>query len=193
MTLGSSHHDHKHSKHNRFQAHAQSQPSFEDQELDKLNRRLKYITDTILPSAPYLLKLHSDRPFHTSQQQQDDLLRYTPFHAGEELLQYTSFSASNWEDSLFTPVGGWEDDKLDDLSSSPHSQKMQSANATPKTAAKKISIGEYRKRAATQSSINGAAKPSETGKRDGIKQEERASPGKHKSPTPAQGAKELKR
>ena len=171
---------------------ADSLPSSPDPELVALDHRLRYITETILPSTPYLLKLHSDRPFNTGPHQDADLIRYTPFHVGEEHLQYLSFSATFWDDSLITPVGGWEEDDTDDISNSPYSQKMQSANVTPKVAAKKITMSEYRKRAAGQSSTNGTPKVNgdvrhESSKHGGTSSAEK------QGALPAQSKKDLKR
>ena len=165
-----------------------------DPELEGLDRKLDHLSASVLPSSPYLLKLHSERPYNLSPHQTTDLVRYTPFNAGEEQLQYTTFSAAKWEDTLINPIGGWEDDKLDDTSNSSRSQKMQSAGGTPSIAPKKISITEYRKRATGQSGpvaspkLNGAARVAETERKDQV-----PVPTKVTGPLPAQGGKNLKR
>ena len=191
MTAGSSLHTYKDSKYTS--STAKSTPPPHHWELEQLDQRLQHITDAILPTAPYLLKLYSDRPFKTSALQEADLLRYTPFHAGEEQLQYSSFSAIDLDDSLITRVGGWEDDKPDDRSQSSHSQKMQSANGTPKLATKKISINEYRKRAAGQPGMNGALEANGDTTHEDTRPDERGTSNKQNNLRPSQGSKELKR
>lgn len=168
-------------------------PSTEDPEFEILDKRLRHITNTIWPSTPYLLKLPTERAYCTSYHQEIDLLRGIPFNADEWQLQYMSFSAANWDDSLITPVGAWEDDKPDDIGGSPLSQKMQSAGGTPKVATKKISINEYRKRATDQSVANGTSKVNGETKTADTKHEEKPSSSRDGSLVPAQGKKELKR
>ena len=192
MPPGSSHRNHKNLRPNKFQA--QPTPALESQTLDKLNKRLKHLTDNVLPSTPYLISLPTDRPFNTSHYQNEDLLRHTPFKVGEEQLQYASFLASNWEDDdLIIRVGDLGDNRADDTNTSPQSQKMQSASATPKTVAKKISIGEYSKRASGKLGINGTSKQSGNPKRTEIVNNERGALSSGNELQPAQGAKELKR
>ena len=118
---------------------------------ERLDDRLKHISDHIWPEYPYLLTIPSRFTYPLTEQQAAELQRHTHFGPHEQRLQYMSFLATGWDSKIITPVGDWEDEKIDGASVSSRSQKMQSASNTPKVAAKKISMSEYNKREAIKS------------------------------------------
>lgn len=156
--------------------------------LERLDQRLKYIGDQIWPDYPYLLTVPSARSYHLTEQQAADLQRYTHFDIHEQRLQYMSFLATGWESTLITAVGAWEDEKNEGTSVSSRSQKMQSASNTPKVAAKKISMSEYKKRTTVKSSVHGLPNSNPQ-----VKAEERSSTPAGTSVTQVQTKSHLKR
>jgi hypothetical protein len=113
--------------------------------IERLNQRYKFISEKIWPETPYLLTVPTKHSFRLNEIQTIDLQRNNFFDSSEQPLQYMSFLANNWDNTIIAPVGSWDEDTI---SISSRSQKMQSASNTPKVAGKKISMSEYKKRAA---------------------------------------------
>lgn len=131
----------------------------DQQGFDDLDKRLKAISDKIIPVSPYLLKVPSDRPFHLTPLQLADLRRGTPFNVNEEALQYMSF-LPDWDNGLIVAQGGWANEKGEMETTDATMMKdgyTRSITSTPKVGAKKISLSDYKKRTAGQSSANGTA------------------------------------
>ena len=120
------------------------------QDLAELNAKLKNISDNIIPPSPYLLTVPTDVPYNISRHQANDWRRGTPFDANEEPLQYMSF-LRDWDDGLITAVGGWDNDKGEIMDPAQQKQAARSSTSTPRVSAKKISLSDYKKKTAGQS------------------------------------------
>lgn len=114
----------------------------------QLDARLKHISKTILPTAPYLLEVQSN--YRVGQQQMNDWRRSCPFDAHEEQLQYMTFYPHPPDGTLSRVVGGWDDGKGN---FKPREDKS-SGTSSPlpgQSAKKKISLLDYKKKASGQS------------------------------------------
>ena len=75
-----------------------------------LDARLDRLIRYTLPRSPYLLTVPTDKPYHVSPHQAGNWRKGTLFSEDEESLQYMSFLARDWGDSLLVTVGGWDDE-----------------------------------------------------------------------------------
>jgi hypothetical protein len=118
----------------------------EAKEVEALNSRLKHISDKCIGPSPFLLTIPNCRNYHHSSVSANDWRKGLGnlFGPHEENLQYLSF-INNWDDTVITPVGGWDNDKGEMASSQTHT--VRSTTTTPKVKAKKISLSDYHKRA----------------------------------------------
>ena len=113
----------------------------------QLDARLRHINETILPSAPYLLQVPST--YRLGEQQINDWRRGSPFDPHEERLQYMTFLPHHNEETMFHAVGGWDDGKGNFKAK----QDKRSGTSSPlpgQPAKKKISLLDYKKKAAGQ-------------------------------------------
>lgn len=150
-------------------------------DLEDLDRRLKRLSDDVLPLHPYLLTLPTNAPFRLSSRSMNNWAvgRDRPFNPEEQQLQYTTFLTHHDTDSLLVAVGDWADETgrmMIDRSTPP------STTETPKesVAKKKISLKDYK----TQKTSGIGTPPtvhdqrhrdhSSSGNRDEIKQSSKA-------------------
>ena len=134
-----------------------------DPALQDLDAHIQRVSDKLLPPSPYLLTVPTRRPFHLDDGQREDWVKGTPFSAKEAELQYLSF-LPNWE-GIMRPMGGLLDDRGELID--PEKEKRKSASQTPKVAAKKISLAEYKQRKPgnaplNANGMNGVPKPAPT-------------------------------
>ena len=134
-------------------------------DLHDLDARLQRASEKILPPTPYILTVPT-RKFPLTPTQVEDWYKGTPFQPHEAHLQYLSFR-SDWDHGLITPVGGMLDGKGELIDE--EKEKRKSASGTPKVAANKMSLAEYRQRKpgiGAVSGTNGAAKVNGEVKKD---------------------------
>lgn len=113
----------------------------------QLDTRLKHISETILPSAPYLLQVPTN--YRLGEQQANDWRRGSPFDRSEDRLQYMTFLQHHNDETMFRSVGGWDDGK----GNFKPTQDKRSGTNSPlpgQPAKKKISLLDYKKKAAGQ-------------------------------------------
>lgn len=159
--------------HNKTQptSGATKRPLTDSQDLDTLNKKLKRLTDHVLPDSPYLLSVPSDVPFRLGSRFVSNWAvgEDRPFAPGEEHLQYMTFLSHQGEDSLLVAVGGWSDGNgnvMEEEESKPAS--IASASSTPLSGGlqkKKISLNEYKNKAKESTATNTPV-PQGNGKRE---------------------------
>ena len=123
-------------------------------ELTDLDAKLKNISNHIIQPSPYLLTVPTD--YRKGRSQANDWMKNTPFAANEEPVQYVSF-LRDWDGGIITPVGGWDNDKGEIMDSAQQRQPARSSTSTPTVNPKKITLSDYKKKAAGQSTSNGAS------------------------------------
>jgi len=113
-----------------------------------VDRRLRHLKENILPSAPYLLQIPTN--YRLGSQQFNDWRRGSPFGLHEEPLQYMTFNARQYDDDhIFRVDGDWDDGK----GNLKVVQDKRSGTNSPlpgQIAKKKMSIWDYKKKAAGQ-------------------------------------------
>lgn len=117
-------------------------------ELVALDTRWKGLRDTILPEAPYILTVKSERPYVLNSTQTKEWTRGTHFEPHEQELQYVSY-LRDWSDSLIMPRSGWDDGKGGMLNIATQQSPSRSGTNTPKqgqTSGKKLTLSEYKAR-----------------------------------------------
>ncbi|PGH29600.1 hypothetical protein GX50_07656 [[Emmonsia] crescens] len=122
--------------------------------LKGVNTRFKHLSDNVLPSSPYLLRVPTERPFHLGSRFVSNWAvgDNRPFAPEEEHLQYMTFLPHQGEDTLLVAVGGWSDERgnimEEDTSKIPIITTSPSVD-TPKhrLQRKKISLSDYKKKA----------------------------------------------
>lgn len=128
-----------------------SQPYTSDLEI--LNRRLKRLSDDVLPLHPYLLTLPTNAPFRLGSRSANSnwaVGRDRPFSHDEQQLQYMTFLTHHDTDSLLAAVGDWSDESgrmMLDQSSGPRTTTEQQPRET--VAKKKISLNDYKNQKTT--------------------------------------------
>ena len=128
-----------------------------DSDVRDLDARLQHTSEKILPPTPYILTVPT-RKFPLTPAQVEDWCKGTPFQPHEAHLQYLSFR-SDWDHGLITPVGGMLDGRGELIDE--EKEKRKSAAGTPKVAANKMSLAEYRQRkpgVGATSGVNGVPK-----------------------------------
>lgn len=122
----------------------------ESQDLNSLNKKLKRLTENVLPDSPYLLTVPTDVPFRLGSRFVSNWAvgEGRPFAPGEEHLQYMTFLSHQGEDSLLVAVGGWSDGN-GNVMEEDESKLVSNASAssTPLSGGppkKKISLNEYK-------------------------------------------------
>ncbi|KAK2755661.1 hypothetical protein FQN54_005810 [Arachnomyces sp. PD_36] len=147
--------------HNKTQpTGATKRPLAGPQDLDCVNKKLKRLTDHVLPDSPYLLTVPSDVPFRLGSRFVSNWAvgEDRPFAPDEEHLQYMTFLSHQGEDSLLVAVGGWSDghgNVMEEEESKPAS--IASASSTPLSGGpqkKKISLNEYKNKAKESTATN---------------------------------------
>lgn len=125
-----------------------SQPFASD--LETLDRRLKRLSDDVLPLHPYLLTLPTNAPFRLGSHSANNWAvgDDRPFSTEEQQLQYMTFLTHHDTDSLLVAVGDWSDESgrmMADRSTAPGTTE------TPRetVAKKKISLKDYKSQKTT--------------------------------------------
>ena len=137
--------------------------SSEIENLEKLDARLKHISDTIISKSPYILSVPTDQPFQLHHSQRNDWRRGVPrsaFDANEEPLQYLSFLPRDYSEDVIKATGGWDNEKGEMIEvNSRSAQGRKSGTSTPQSGQvpKKISLAAYK---ALQSGVKDTPKPS---------------------------------
>lgn len=124
--------------------------------LGDINHKFKNLTDDVLPTAPYLLTIPTDRPFQVGSRFVNNWAvgENKLFGPEEENLQYMTFLAHQTEDTLLVAVGGWSDEKGNIMDEEGPSN-MSSISTLNRNAQqdvkglkkKKISLSDYKKKA----------------------------------------------
>ncbi|CEJ54723.1 hypothetical protein PMG11_01019 [Penicillium brasilianum] len=128
-----------------------SQPYTSDLEI--LNRRLKRLSDDVLPLHPYLLTLPTNAPFRLGSRSANSnwaVGHDRPFSHDEQQLQYMTFLTHHDTDSLLAAVGDWSDESgrmMLDQPSGPRTTTEQQPRET--VAKKKISLNDYKNQKTT--------------------------------------------
>lgn len=113
-----------------------------------VDRRLRHLKENVLPSAPYLLQIPSN--YRLGSQQINDWRRGSPFGLHEEPLQYMTFHARHYDDDhIFRVDGDWDNGK-GNLKAAQDKRSGTSSPMPGQTAKKKMSIWDYKKKAAGQ-------------------------------------------
>ena len=129
----------------------QSSPEIDNTpELQCLRKRLRRISEKILPSSPYLLQIPEKMSPNLGHHQSINWSKGTPFAPNEQALQYVSFLNVPLELGVVRSVGGWDNEKGELEDSSPNGQRtFKSGTSTPKqgqTAGKRLTLADYAKR-----------------------------------------------
>ena len=125
-----------------------------DKRFTILNERLGALQRNCLPASPYLLAIQSRRQFHLSEHQHKEEVKESDcgFKPEEREQQYLSFLKTGWNKTILTVL---QPSQRTNGVIKP--QAMASASTIPKTAAKKISIADYKKRSSLPTStLNGS-------------------------------------
>lgn len=113
-----------------------------------VDRRLRHLKENVLPSAPYLLQIPTN--YRLGSQQINDWRRGSPFGLHEEPLQYMTFHARHHDDDhIFRVDGDWDDGK-GNLKAAQDKRSGTNSPMPGQTAKKKMSIWDYKKKAAGQ-------------------------------------------
>ena len=125
-----------------------------DTSMDKLDARLKHISDNIIQQSPYILTVPTDRPHRLHPYQADNWRKGLPWEAHEEPLQYMSFLARDWDDGVLKAVGGWDNEKGELVleQATGNTYGGSSGTTTPhhgQGPKKKITLAEYNKNKST--------------------------------------------
>ncbi|MCJ1356126.1 MAG: hypothetical protein MMC33_006120 [Icmadophila ericetorum] len=124
--------------------------SSEVEKIEKLDARLKHISDTIISKSPYILSVPTDQPFQLHHSQRNDWRRGVPrtaFDANEESLQYLSFLPRDFSEDVIKATSGWDNEKGEMIeTNSRNAQGRKSGTSTPQSgqAPKKISLAAYK-------------------------------------------------
>ena len=125
-----------------------------NQELEALDKRLDIVFQNHIPSTPYLLAVQSRRQFHLSEYQYREEFKEseTGFKLEERHLQYQTFLTKGWEGTILSVINPEQQ-----VNGAAKSKAMASTIGGPKSAAKKISIDDYKKRGSLPArSVNGS-------------------------------------
>ena len=121
----------------------------QESELDRLNARLRNVSDKIITPSPYLLTVPGERSYRLNSLQTIDWTKNTPFSVNEGELQYVSFLRRELGDSLITAVGGWDNEKGELVDASPNGIRgVKSGTSTPKQGGKKMTLADYKNKKA---------------------------------------------
>lgn len=134
-------------------------------ELESLNAHLKHISEKIIAQSPYLLTVPPcGEEFRLTRSQAIDWTKNTPFHPGEEELQYVSFLDRSRGDTVIKAVGGWDNGKGELIDVSPNGMRGgKSGTTTPKQGGKKMTLADYKnKKANGQLAAKDRLKPNGT-------------------------------
>lgn len=114
-----------------------------------VDARLRHISQTILPSTPYLLTI-PPTDFRVGPHHLREWRRGCPFEAHEEALQYLSFWNHQNEDTMYRVLGDWDDGHGN---IKPPQDKRSGTNSPlpGQPAKKKISLLDYKNKANGQS------------------------------------------
>ena len=126
-----------------------------NQRLETLNQRLEIVRQSHIPETPYLLGVQSRRQFHLSEYQYREEFKEseTGFKLEERNLQYQTFLSKGWEGTILSVITSEQQ-----VNGAAKSKAMASTNGRPKSAAKKISIDDYKKRSSLPArSVNGSS------------------------------------
>ena len=144
--------------------------------LNDVNERFKRLKDDVFPDYPYLIKVPSDKPFHVRDCYVNNWAvgRNTLFSWEEEHLQYMSFLSHQNEDTVLVAVGGWADSEGNIL---PDEEPPKPTFSPPAGGKKtKISLSDYRKKAAEGAKATPEAPKKETAKEKEAKPQEKDNP-----------------
>ena len=163
-------------------------PSIADPEaLNRLDQRLKRLSDDVLPHHPYLLTLPTNAPFRLGPRSANNWAvgHDRPFSPDEQDLQYVTFLTHHNTDSLLLAVGDWSDETgcmMTDRSTAP------STTETPRetVAKKKISLNDYKNQKTTSPAISHTI--NEATPRDQTKLVMREEPQRASKPDPVKGS-----
>lgn len=125
----------------------------------KLQSKAHAPIETLIGETPYLLSIHSKYPYRLGESQADNWRtghhwrEGCPFNPDEERLQYMTHLTREWEDSILTVQGAWEegDDK--------HSGKARSDISTPRPSSgtgKKLTLSDYKMMRSKSAASSGA-------------------------------------
>lgn len=123
-------------------------------ELASVDKRLRRLQDEVLPSAPYLLTVPTDVPFHLGNRFVNNWAvgKKGPFAVEEQQLQYMTFLMHHDADSLLVAVGDWTENDGQATMGKKDDEKpraLPSASGTPQVGGikKKITLSDYKTRA----------------------------------------------
>ncbi|PYH92035.1 hypothetical protein BO71DRAFT_400904 [Aspergillus ellipticus CBS 707.79] len=115
---------------------------------DPVDRRLKRLSQEVLPFYPFLLTVPTDVPFRLGSRFVNNwaVSNDGPFTPEEQQLQYMTFLTHHEGDSLLVAVGDWSDATGNVMSD--QRSGAQSAASTPSNNSlkKKISLNDYKNR-----------------------------------------------
>ncbi len=127
------------------------------EETKRLDARLARLHRDILPRAPYLLTVPTDRPYHISPSQADNWRRGTLFDADEEALQYMSYIPRDPSDGLIVTVGDWDDGNGGIMKKETTKENGPTTPQRPPVQKKKITLSAYKRK--TQAAEGGKTVP----------------------------------
>ena len=123
----------------------QSKPT----EQSSIDARLQKLTDNVLPSSPYILTIPTT--YRVGPHQVHDWRRGSPFAAHEEQLSYLSFMARTFdEDNVMQAIGDWDDGNGAIKEKTTHARSGTSSPLPGQPPKKKISLADYKNKAAGQ-------------------------------------------
>lgn len=126
-----------------------------DQVTQPVDERILQISQDILPSTPYLLKVPSGG-YRGYPHQANDWKRSCPFGPNEERLQYLTFRSHFGKDTMLNAEGDWDDGKgniKDTRDNKPSGLNTPLLGQPPK---KKITLSDYKNKAAGHTSVKAA-------------------------------------
>ncbi|CAL5872283.1 uncharacterized protein PFLUO_LOCUS6544 [Penicillium psychrofluorescens] len=114
-------------------------------ELAALDRRLKHLSEQVLPLHPFLLALPTNAPFRLGGRLSENwaIGHDRPFRPEEQQLQYMTFLTHQDADSLLVAVGDWSDE-TGSIMADRSSAQTTTDNPKDGVARKKISLKDYK-------------------------------------------------
>ena len=134
--------------------HAQASDS-KDQVAASCKARIRQISQDILPSTPYLLKVPSGG-YRGYPHQADDWKRSCPFAPNEERLQYLTFRSNFGKDTMLNAEGDWDDGEGNIKDTTDHKPSGLSTPLLGQPPKKKITLSDYKNKAAGHTSLKAA-------------------------------------
>lgn len=145
---------------------AQTSSQSKKQITTPVDERLRQISQDILPSTPYQLKI--DVEFRRDESQAIEWRRSCPFEPHEERLQYLTFRSDLDKDTIFRVVGNWDDGNGNIMKKTEKSSGVSTPlpGQPPK---KKITLSDYKNKAAGHgSTVKASSKADDEGNALGV-------------------------